>query len=213
MTRELFSSRVEMVQNQLVKRGINNKKVLDAFLKVPREEFIPPNKVSLSYFDEPVEIGMDQTISQPYIVALMVSELEPKRNLKCLEIGTGSGYQTAILLETGLKVYSVERYKELSLSAGKILTKLKYSNYELFIGDGSLGLPEHAPFNRIIVSAASPEYPKSLINQLENNGIMIIPVGDKFSQKLIKITKRDNKIIENFLCYVRFVPLIGNEGW
>jgi protein-L-isoaspartate(D-aspartate) O-methyltransferase len=213
MTSKLFSSRVEMVQNQLVMRGINNKKVLDAFLKVPREEFIPFKNVSLSYFDEPVEIGMDQTISQPYIVALMVSELEPEKNLKCLEIGTGSGYQTAILLETGLNVYSVERHKELSLSARKILTKLKYSNYELFIGDGSSGLPEYAPFNRIIVSAASPDYPKSLIEQLDDNGIMIIPVGDKFLQKLVKITKKENKITEDFLCNVRFVPLIGNEGW
>jgi len=213
MNNDFTALRNEMVCDQLISKGINNNLVLDAFYKVPREEFIPDNNRDLAYRNGPVPIGLDQTISQPYIVALMVSELEPEKNLKCLEIGTGSGYQTAILLETGLIVYSVERYKELFLRAEKILTKLTYNNFYLFIEDGSKGLIEHSPYDRIIVSAASPKIPSSLINQLSNNGILIIPVGDRYSQKLIKVTKKDNVIQEQFICFVTFVPLIGIDGW
>jgi len=213
MNNDFTALRNEMVRDQLISKGINNNLVLDAFYKVPREEFIPDNNRDLAYRNGPVPIGLDQTISQPYIVALMVSELEPEKNLKCLEIGTGSGYQTAILLETGLIVYSVERYKELFLRAEKILTKLTYNNFYLFIEDGSKGLIEHSPYDRIIVSAASPKIPSSLINQLSNNGILIIPVGDRYSQKLIKVTKKDNVIQEQFICFVTFVPLIGIDGW
>ncbi len=206
--------REEMIENQIIKRGIKDAEVIEAFRKVPREDFLPPEKREFAYFDGPVELSLGQTISQPFIVALMVYSLKARKGLKCLEIGTGSGYLTAILLELGLEVYSIERHKELANLALKNLKKFDYKNYKIFVGDGTLGLPEYAPFDRIIVSACAPKIPASLIDQLtENEGIMIIPIGENFSQKLIKITKNKNILGEEFLDYVRFVPLIGKEGF
>jgi len=206
--------REEMVLNQLIKRGINDKSVIEAFRKIPREIFIPEKYREFAYFDGPIEIGFGQTISQPFIIALMVSELEPQKGLKCLEVGTGSGYQTAILLHLGLKVYSIERIKELALIATKNLLKLNFKDFNIFVRDGTLGLPEYAPFDRIIVSASAPKIPESLISQLSsNNGIMIIPVGDRHMQNLVKIIKTNHDIQKKNLDYVRFVPLIGKEGW
>ena len=206
--------REEMVLTQIIERGVRDKATIEAFRKVPREEFLPEDKKELAYFDGPVEIGFCQTISQPFIVALMVSELEPVECLKCLEIGTGSGYETAILLSVGLRVYSVERFKELALFAEKNLEKLNYRGFKIIVKDGTLGLPEYAPFDRIIVSAGAPKIPECLIAQLsKNHGIMIIPVGDRFTQSLLKIIKKRETIEEKSLDYVRFVPLVGKEGW
>lgn len=203
-----------MVLNQIIRRGIRDKAIIEAFRKVPREEFLPEDLREFAYFDGPIEIGFNQTISQPFIVALMVSELEPLKGLKCLEIGTGSGYETAILLFLGLKVFSVERYRELALNAESNLKKLNFTEFKIFVGDGSLGLPEYAPFDRIIVSASAPKIPDSLVAQLsEEHGIMVIPVGDRFTQSLIKVIKNGKNLEEKFIDYVRFVPLIGKEGW
>ena len=214
MNCDFQKQREEMVLNQLIKRGIKDKSVIEAFRKIPREEFIPENLREFAYFDGPIEIGFGQTISQPFIIALMVSELEPRKWLKCLEVGTGSGYQTAILLFLGLKVFSIERLEKLALIATKNMLKLNFKDFKIFVGDGTLGLPEYAPFDRIIVSASAPKIPESLISQLStDHGIMVIPVGDRYMQNLVKIIKTNHGIQEKTLDYVRFVPLIGKEGW
>lgn len=204
--------RKDMVKFQLKARGIKDEKVLHAFLKVPREEFVPANLRDCSYQDTPLPIGEGQTISQPYIVALMTESLCLSEKEKVLEIGTGSGYQSAILAEIGCEVYSIERIPVLAERAQKILSKLGYS-VKIKVGDGTLGWEENSPYEKIIITAAGPKIPPTLISQLKNNGKLIMPIGDIYFQDLILITKKNGEIIKENLGGCQFVPLKGKEGW
>ena len=204
-----------MIENQLIARNITDKNVLDAISKIPREKFIPIATASSAYDDRAIPIGFGQTISQPYMVAVMTQllELEPEHTKNVLEIGTGSGYQTAILATIVKRVYSVERTPELSARAGEMLKQLKISNVHLRIADGTLGWEEFAPYDRIIVTAGSPDVPTSLIAQLAEDGIMVIPIGPMQSQVLIRLRKKGTKILRESVLECRFVKLIGTQGW
>jgi protein-L-isoaspartate(D-aspartate) O-methyltransferase len=202
-----------MVEEQLISRGIKDKRVLDAMGKVPRHIFIEEALRSRAYGDYPLPIGEKQTISQPYMVALMTEALGLRGNEKVLEIGTGSGYQSAVLAELCDKVYSVERIKSLAIKAREHLDSLKYMNVAIKIFDGTYGWIEHAPYDAIIVTAGAPEIPQSLIDQLVINGRMVIPVGDEFSQVLIKVEKNKDGIRTTNICGCVFVKLVGNYGW
>jgi len=204
--------RKKMVETQLIPRGIKDKKVIEAFLIVPREKFVPENLKESAYDDTPLPIGEGQTISQPYIVALMTELLQLKGEEKVLEIGTGSGYQAAILSEIGCDVYSVERILSLGKKADKILQQLGY-NVKIKIGDGTLGWEEYAPYEAIIVTAAGPKIPQSLLTQLKEGGRIVMPVGDMFTQDLIRIKKVKGKFIKENFGGCQFVPLKGKEGW
>lgn len=193
--------------------GIKSQKVLNAILKVPRHMFVPQEYLSLSYEDEALPIGYGQTISQPYIVALMTEALNLQGNEKVLEIGTGSGYQTAILAGLALEVYTIERIKELLEEAKKRLRVLGYNNVYFKLGDGTLGWEEFAPYDRIIVTAASYDIPEPLKEQLKDGGIMVIPIGGRDFQYLYRITKKGNNFYRENLGGVRFVPLKGEYGW
>lgn len=201
-----------MVETQIIARGIADKKVIDAMLKIPREKFIEKKFYNEAYNDHPLPIEEGQTISQPYIVALMTALLNLTGDEKVLEIGTGSGYQTAILAEITKKVYSVERHSALFNRAKKKLDGLGYKNVFLFNSDGTEGLKEHSPFDRIIVTAASDKIPRPLAEQLKESGRLIIPIGDRFSQNLLIADKINGKLeIKNY-GGVTFVPLIGKFG-
>ena len=206
--------RKEMVETQLIPRGIKNEKVLKAMLKIPRHLFVPENQREYAYEDGPLPIGHGQTISQPYMVAKMTELLEPDENKRVLEIGTGCGYQTAVLAEICKEVYTIERIPELMEMAKENLKKLGYNNVYFKVGDGTLGWPEYAPYDGIIVTAGAPKIPESLKQQLsKDGGILVIPVGDRFTQSLMKVTRKGNYFdIEN-LFFCAFVPLIGEEGW
>lgn len=206
--------RKAMVDEQLIGRGISDEKVLAAFRKVPRHEFVEKRLINSAYNDYPLPIGSGQTISQPYIVALMTQGLKLKGGEKILEIGTGSGYQAAILASIAKEVYSVERFKELADTAEKRLQKLGYNNIKIKIGDGTLGWEEFAPYDGIIVTAGSPGVPESLVKQLKDGGRMLIPVGSGwFGQILMLIEKTGDTVRAGELCGCAFVPLIGKEGW
>jgi protein-L-isoaspartate(D-aspartate) O-methyltransferase len=192
---------------------INDKHILSAMLHVPREEFIPPESRSMAYADSPLPIGYEQTISQPYIIALMTEALELTGCEKVLEVGTGSGYQTAILAELARCVVSVERIPELLKSAHNILQRLGYFNIELHIAGEILGWEQDGPYDAIIVTAGAPDIPEELLNQLEVGGRMVIPVGSRYLQELYKITKRKNKNSIKKLGGCRFVSLIGKNAW
>lgn len=206
-------AREKMVKSQIVARGIKDEKVIQAMLKVPRHLFVEEALRDQAYGDFPLPIGKGQTISQPYIVALMTEALELKGKERVLEVGTGSGYQTAILAEIALWVYTIERDPDLSEKAKKVLLSLGYKNISLKIGDGSLGWPEAAPFDAIIVTAASPQIPQPLVDQLAEGGRIVIPVGDEFSQVLIKGIKKDGMLKTQTLEPVRFVRLVGAYGF
>ncbi len=210
---DLNKARENMVRDQLIPRGIHDPRVLSAMRKIPRHWFMEEALWGEAYSDYPVPIGERQTISQPYIVALMTQALELKGQEKVLEIGTGSGYQTAILAELSRKVYSIERIRSLSQKARKIIDTLKYFNVVLKVYDGTLGWPEESPFDAIIVTAASPDIPVPLWKQLALKGRMVIPVGDRYSQSLKKITRTEEGFEEEDLGGVRFVSLIGEHGW
>jgi protein-L-isoaspartate(D-aspartate) O-methyltransferase len=205
--------RERMVEGQIVKRGIEDKGVIEAMKKVPRHFFIDKTYYHQAYNDYPLPIGYNQTISQPYMVASMTELLELKSDDKVLEVGTGSGYQTAILALLCSKVYSIERISELLKAARTRLEKLKFQNVKLMIGDGSLGWPDYAPYDGIIVTAGAPEIPNALISQLAEKGRLVIPVGDEFSQVLNVVKKHKGRIYrkESFGC--TFVPLIGKGAW
>ncbi len=205
--------RNRMVEEQLIGRGISDKKVIAAFRKVPRHEFITEEFLESAYSDYPLPIGNKQTISQPYMVALMTECLGLEGDEKVLEIGTGSGYQTAILAELSREVYSVERFQELTDSARKIMDKLGYKNCTIKTGDGTLGWEEHAPYNGIIVTAGAPGIPESLIKQLSDGGKLVIPIGSGFGQALTVVEKRGNFFDSKEVCGCVFVPLVGREGW
>ncbi len=192
---------------------IHDQLVLDAIATVPREEFVPPEYHRWSHSDEPLPIGEGQTISQPYVVALMTQALQVQASNRVLEIGTGSGYQTAILAELAAEVYSIERIEWLSRIAGERLAALGYRNIHLRVGDGYGGWPEYAPYDRIIVTAAAKEVPPQLIEQLTKDGRMVIPTGGAYMvQTLYLITKTRKKIHKRSLGGVRFVPLVeGNN--
>lgn len=197
-----------MVENQLVARGISDRRVLEAFLRVPRHLFVPKEYEDLAYQDSPLPIGSGQTISQPYIVALMLELLELREDHRVLEVGTGSGYQTALLAELVSEVYSIERIPELLDEARKRLRRLGYTNVFLFVGDGSKGLPEFAPYDRIIVSACARRIYEAWIEELKDGGLIVLPLENKRGQNLIRARKRGEKlIIENHGGCV-FVPLI-----
>ncbi|MCD6099821.1 MAG: protein-L-isoaspartate(D-aspartate) O-methyltransferase [Candidatus Marinimicrobia bacterium] len=203
----------EMVDEQIVARGITDRRVVKAMKSVPRECFVPDEYKELAYSDQPLPIGYGQTISQPYVVAFMTQELEIEPASKVLEIGTGSGYQTAILAEIAEKVYTVEVIEELSKRAEEALTKLGYRNIKFKVGDGREGWKEFAPFSRIIVTAASEDIPPELITQCEVGGIIVIPVGPKgWTQDLVKIRKLEGGITEQRMLPVRFVPLVKGKG-
>ncbi len=205
--------RERMVRDQFITRGITDQRVLAAFYKVEREKFVPSEVRNNAYQDFPLSIGEAQTISQPYMVALMTQSLELKGNEKVLEIGTGSGYQTAILAELAREVYSVERIRALAERARKLLKKLGYNNVKILISDGTLGWEESSPYDRILVTAGAREIPQPLTDQLEEGGVMVIPVGNSYSQDLEVLRKRKNHIKTVAVEKCVFVPLIGKHGW
>jgi protein-L-isoaspartate(D-aspartate) O-methyltransferase len=206
--------RAAMVGTQVAGRGITDTKVLDLMRKVPRHLFAGPKHENEAYEDHPLPIGEGQTISQPYMVALMTQELGPDRGMKVLEIGTGSGYQTSLLAELAGEVFTVERHKNLSEKAQKSLKDLGYSNIRFKTGDGTLGWKENAPYDRIIVTAGSKGIPDALTEQLsQNNGIMILPVGSSSVQVLTKVIRKGNKIETSNITTCVFVPLVGKYGW
>lgn len=204
------------LRNKLVKilrnKGISDERVLDAIAKVPRHVFFDNALLEHAYQDKAFPIGEGQTISQPYTVAFQTEKLEIKPGDKILEIGTGSGYQACILLELGAKVYSIEYNQKLYERTKVFLPKLGYKPY-FFLGDGSKGLPAKAPFDKIIVTAGAPVVPTALTDQLNENGILIIPVGDRDKQTMIRIRKKDGKLIKEEFQNFAFVPLLGKEGW
>ena len=207
------SSRQAMITSQLRQRGITDDRVLSAINKVPREWFIPPSQRERAYADMALPIGHEQTISQPYMVAVMTQELQLKGSERVLEIGTGSGYQTAVLAELAAEVYTIERLKDLSLRARSILDGRGYTNIHYHIGDGTLGWPDHAPYDRIIVTAAAPSLPKSVFAQLAERGVIVIPLGPYERQQLQAIHKIAGRPAERDVCPCVFVKLLGAEGW
>src|SRR5882757_4920268 len=204
------------LRNKLVKKlqlkGISDENVLAAIGKVPRHVFFETALLNHAYEDKAFPIGEGQTISQPYTVAFQTEKLEVKPGQKVLEIGTGSGYQAAILLELGVKVYTIEFNKKLYEKTKSFLPLLGYNPY-FFYGDGSKGIPAKAPFDKIIVTAGAPVVPSALTDQLTENGILIIPVGDRETQKMLKITKKNGKLLKVEFNQFAFVPLLGESGW
>ncbi len=202
------AQRIKMVRQQIERRGVTDERVLDAMRKVPRHKFIPENLWNYAYYDEPLPIGEDQTISQPYIVAYMTEKLELKKTDKVLEIGTGSGYQAAVLAEIVDSVFTIEIVEPLARRAEKKLKQLKYDNVFCKTGDGYAGWPEHAPFDAIILTAAPPVIPEPLTEQLAAGGRMILPLGQA-SQDLVLVRKTKDGITTKELLAVRFVPMTG----
>ncbi|MFA0777386.1 MAG: hypothetical protein PVTTEEND_001100 [Candidatus Fervidibacter sp.] len=211
--RRLAHLRAEMVEHQLRRRGIRDERVLAAFLKVPRHKFVRPQDLWVAYEDYPLPIGYGQTISQPYIVALMTELLALKGDECVLEVGTGSGYQAAILAELAREVITIERIPELARRAQRVLTDLGYRNVTVLVGDGSLGAPDFAPFDAIIVTAAAPHPPKALLEQLKDGGRLVIPIGDRPLQELIRFVRKGDEWQEEKHGPCLFVPLIGKNGW
>lgn len=205
--------RNRMVGEQLIPRGIFNERVLDAFRKVPRHAFIPNKNIKDAYGDFPLPVGEGQTISQPYMVALMTQYLDLKADEKVLEIGTGSGYQTSILAELTKEVYSVERFAVLAESAQAVLNDLGYINIKIKTGDGTEGWEEFAPYDAIVVTAGAPSIPEPLVEQLAEGGRIVMPVGGGFSQTLTLVKKQEGKIAQEEICGCVFVPLVGKYGW
>jgi protein-L-isoaspartate(D-aspartate) O-methyltransferase len=210
---ELRATRQEMVRRQLRARGIVDPRVLHAMEKIPRERFIPPESIREAYADRALSIDCEQTISQPYIVALMTEALELDGGETVLEIGTGSGYQTAILAELAREVLSIERLAPLTEQSRKTLDDLGYRNVTIRTGDGTLGWPERGPFARIVVTAMAAECPPALFAQLAEGGILVIPLGGRESQTLEAIRKVNGRKHSTALSGCRFVPLIGEQGW
>ena len=209
----LAEQRARMVNVQLRERGIRDERVLAAMGKVPREAFIAPEHARDAYGDGPLPIGAGQTVSQPYMVAAMVEALEVQPSDRVLEVGTGTGYEAAVLGELAAEVWTIERHAELADQANHILTELGYSNVHVVCGDGSQGLAEHAPFDKIVVAAGAPHAPPSLIAQLGEGGILAVPVGNRVEQQL-QIVRKSGGVISisrHVLCC--FVPLVGAEGW
>ncbi|MBI3267431.1 MAG: protein-L-isoaspartate(D-aspartate) O-methyltransferase [Planctomycetes bacterium] len=213
--RAFADDRTRMVEVQLRGRGITDARVLAAFARVPRHLFVREEDRARAYDDHPLSIGHGQTISQPYMVATMLAALRLEGRERVLEVGTGSGYQTALLLELAGEVWSVERIPELARRAEAVLETLEPTRLRLRVGDGSVGLAEGAPYDRIVVSAGSPRVPPSLVAQLAPGGILAIPVGDEAAQDLVVVRRPTGggRVTEERLCSCIFVKLIGAEGW
>lgn len=210
---ELTRRRELMVELQLMSRGIYNEEILRAFMSVPRHRFVGPGVQNSAYADHPLPIGGGQTISQPYMVALMTQCLELRSSDRVLDIGTGSGYQTAVLATIAAHVFTIERIPALTKNAEEILGELGYNNVRFLVGDGTKGWPEEAPFDGIVVTAGAPHLPGPLIEQLAEGGRLVIPVGGSWSQDLTVVKKVQGKIEEKSVCGCVFVPLVGEHGW
>ena len=210
---EFAEVRAHMVRYDLKGRGITDAEVLRVISEIRREDFVPEKYKSQAYADGPLPIGDGQTISQPYIVALMTEQLRVNPEVEVLEIGTGSGYQTAVLARLSKKVYTVERIPELSNPAQAVLKKMGIDNVQFHIGDGSCGWPQQRLFERIMVTAAVPRLPQPLINQLADGGLMVAPVGSRWVQELIVCEKRGGEIRQAGVCDVQFVKLYGEYGF
>ena len=202
-----------MVSSQLRARGVSDERVLDAMARVPRHEFVAEEYREQAYEDHPVPIGEGQTLSQPYIVAIMLEALTLTGSEKVLEVGTGSGYQTALLAGLSREVHSIERHADLARSAQDVLRRLGYRNVNVLVGDGSEGLADQAPFDAIIVSAAAPRIPPALFEQLREDGRLMVPVGPAHAQELQFVHKQNGHAVVTSLEGCRFVPLIGGQGY
>jgi protein-L-isoaspartate(D-aspartate) O-methyltransferase len=210
----LTAARLAMVETQLRRRGITDQRVLEAMTKVPRHEFLNRQYWPDAYADHPVPIGEQQTTSQPYIIAVMLQAAEIQPQDRVLEIGAGSGYQTALLCELAREVFAVERYPALSTEVNQALERLGYRNATVVTGDGSLGIPEHAPYDAIIVAAAAPRVPPALLEQLALGGRLVVPVGDA-QQQVLQLVRKDaaGNVTARSLESCRFVPLVGQQGF
>lgn len=197
---------------KLRQKGIRDERLLEAVNRVPRHAFFDDALLSHAYEDKAFPIGEGQTISQPYTVAFQTEKLEIKPGDKVLEIGTGSGYQACVLLEMGAKVYTIEFNRKLYQRTREFLPELGYHPF-FFFGDGSKGLPVRAPYDKIIVTAGAPIIPTALVEQLAENGIMVVPVGNREKQKMLKLTKRGGKLLQEEFDFFSFVPLLGEQGW
>jgi len=207
------SERERMLETQIVSRGVLDRRVLQAMRSIPRHVFVPPEHRNQAYSDGALPIGNDQTISQPYIVALMTELLGLKGDEKVLEIGTGSGYQAAILSSLAREIHTVERHADLARYAARLLADLKIANVQVHVGDRSLGLPDFAPFAGIIVTAAAPDVPQALFDQLADGGRLVIPVGHRGDQYLERWQRHGDHFAYENIISVAFVPLIGAQGW
>jgi len=205
---DFATQRQRMVEQQLKPRGIKDERVIAAMAKVPREEFVPADARPSAYEDGPLPIGYDQTISQPYVVAFMTEQLRPKQGDRVLEIGSGSGYQAAILAELMAEVYTMEIVGPLAKTAEATLQRLGYQNVHIKVGDGYKGWPEEAPFDAIIVTCAPENVPQQLVDQLKDGGRMVIPVGERFAQQLYLLEKKNGQLKESATLPVRFVPML-----
>lgn len=205
--------RKRMVDSQIKVRGIKDQKVLDAMLNVERHLFVPADQKKFAYRDRPLPIGLGQTISQPYIVALMTELLALKGSEKVLEIGTGSGYQAAILGEIAAEVHSIERHKDLAERASNLIASLGYENIHIHKGDGSKGWEDEAPYDAVMVTAAAPIVPAPLKDQMKDGGRLVIPVGQPYSQSLEVWQKKGDGFVQDWIAHVAFVPLFGEHGW
>jgi len=213
LTDDFAVQRQNMVREQLRARGIQDGRVLAAMAQVPRHEFVDQEYRDQAYDDHPLPIGEGQTLSQPYIVAIMLEVLSLTGSETVLEIGTGSGYEAALLGKLASRVYSMERHGSLASAAEKILGRLGFHNVTVVVGDGSEGLPDHAPFDGIVVSAAAPRIPKALFDQLGEGGRLVVPVGPAYAQELQLVRKQDGRALVVNLEGCRFVPLIGGQGY
>jgi len=202
-----------MVEHQIRHRGISDPRVLAAMEKVPRHRFLPDRDDPAAYQDHPLPIGSGQTISQPYMVALMTECLHLEGGEHVLEIGTGSGYQAAVLAELSRSVVTIERFPDLAERASTVLAELAYDNVQVFVGDGSLGWPEQAPYDAILVTAGAPCIAPSWLDQLAAGGRIAVPIGDRFAQTLVAGIKYDDHLEQHDVCSCVFVPLIGEQGW
>jgi protein-L-isoaspartate(D-aspartate) O-methyltransferase len=213
MTNDYVQARERMVEKQLVSRGISDPRVLRAMAKVPRHLFLESELWEHAYEDHPLPIGAHQTISQPYIVALMVEALELKGTERVLEVGTGSGYAAAVLSELCAEVFTVEVLEELALKSRALLSNLGYKNVSLLMGDGTLGWEEHSPYDAVVISAAAPCIPRPLVEQLKVPGYLVFPIGEEELQTLVRIRKDRAGIREEYLGDCHFVKLTGRYGW
>jgi len=208
------SDRERMVRSQLRSRGIRDSRVLGAMSRVPRHRFVPPERRHRAYTDHALTLSHGQTISQPYMVAVMTEALGLRRDERALEVGTGSGYQSAVLAELCAEVWTVERVPELAEEAALLLADLGYGNVEVRVGDGSLGWPEAAPFDAILVTAGAPAPPPSLLDQLNpDGGRLVVPVGGHDLQNVLRVTRSGTEFTTDEMTACRFVPLLGAEGW
>jgi protein-L-isoaspartate(D-aspartate) O-methyltransferase len=205
--------RIRMVNDQIITRGIRDRRLLDALSELPRHWFVPQEYANIAYSDSPLPIGRGQTISQPYIVALMTELLLLKGEENVLEIGTGSGYQAALLASLARHVHTIERHAALAENAQKALMRLGLTNVSVHVGDGSLGLPDDAPFQAIMITAAAPRVPQPLRDQLDEGGRLVLPEGGAGGQMLDRWLKQDGEFVQEHITPVAFVPLRGQHGW